>query len=214
MLGLAIFFPAIAFATVPNVYGIADFGNGVSNTMTITTDPGFATTEVSYALFNGETFNQSYSVQALNGASLVASQTLNSIAPNFNSGYGLVDIIALGGISRVTITPIGAPLIWDYLIDTVAFNQSILSIINPPPLPVVQPPTPPVHGHCHGHKKGEIELVEVNFGDDVNDIRGSVVVINAPIPEPSTWALMLGGCVATGFVAARRTRRAAGARAT
>ena len=59
-----------------------------------------------------------------------------------------------------------------------------------------------------------MELVEVNFGDDVNDIRGSVVVINAPIPEPSTWALMLGGCVATGFVAARRTRRAAGARAT
>ena len=147
---------------------------------------------------------QSYSVQAFNGASLVASQTLSSIAPNFNSGYGLVDIIALGGISRVTITPI-----WDFLIDTVAFNQSILSITNPPPLPIVQPPTPPVHGPRHGHKKGEIELVEVNFGDDVNDIRGSVVVINAPIPEPSTWALMLGDCVALGFVAAPRTRRAA-----
>lgn len=213
VLGFATFFPAIAFATVPNVYGTADFGNGLSNTMTITTDPGFATTEVSFALFNGETFNQSYSVQAFNGATLVASQTLNSIAPNFNSGYGLVDIIALGGISSVTITPIGAPLVWDYLIDTVAFNQSILSIINPPPLPVVQPPVPPVHGHRHGHKKGEIELVEVNFGDDVNDIRGSVVVINAPIPEPSTWALMLAGCVATGFVAARRTRRAAQTRA-
>ena len=62
--------------------------------LTIAIDPAFATTEVSFALFNGEIFNQSYTVNAFNGASLVASQTLTNVAPNFNSGYGLVDLIS------------------------------------------------------------------------------------------------------------------------
>jgi hypothetical protein len=94
---------------------------------------------VSFAPFNGETFNQTYTVNAFNGASLVASQTLTNVAPNFNSGYGLIDLHNLGGITSVTITPTGAPKVWDYLIDAVAFNQSITSIVNPPPPPVVQP---------------------------------------------------------------------------
>jgi hypothetical protein len=55
VLGFATFFPAIAFATAPNVYGSADFGNHLSNALTIAIDPAFTTTEVSFALFNGET---------------------------------------------------------------------------------------------------------------------------------------------------------------
>src|SRR5213078_5405178 len=97
------------------------FGNHLSNSLTITTDPAFATTEVSFAVFNGETFNQSYTVNAFNGANLVASQSLTNVAPNFNSGYGLIDLTSLGGISSVTIAPTGAPASWDFLIDTVAF---------------------------------------------------------------------------------------------
>jgi len=136
VLGLATFFPAISFASSPNVYGTADFGNGLPEALTITIDPAFSTTEVSFALFNGETFNQSYTVDAFNGASLVANQTLTNVAPNFNSGYGLLDLANLGGITSVTIAPIGAPSVWDFLIDTVAFNQSITSIItNAPPSP-------------------------------------------------------------------------------
>jgi hypothetical protein len=194
-LGFATFFPAISFATPPNVYGSADFGNHLSNELTIAINPAFTTTEVSFALFNGETFNQSYIVDAFNGASLVASQTLTNVAPNFNSGYGLLDLNSLGGITSVTIAPTGAPTVWDFLIDTVAFNQNITSIVNPPPPPVIQPPTPPVQGHRHGHGEGETELVEVNFGDDVNDIRGSVLVVTPsnPIPEPKTYALVLAG---------------------
>src|SRR5664279_6431759 len=61
-LGFATFFPAISFATIPNVYGSANFGNQLSNMLTIAIDPAFTTTEVSFALFNGETFNQSYAV--------------------------------------------------------------------------------------------------------------------------------------------------------
>ena len=206
-LGFATFFPAISFATPPNVYGSADFGNHLSNALTIAINPAFTTTEVSFALFNGETFNQSYIVDAFNGASLVASQTLTNVAPNFNSGYGLIDLNSIGGITSVTIAPTGAPTVWDFLIDTVAFNQNVTSIVNPPPPPVIQPPTPPVQGHLHGHGEGETELVEVNFGDDVNDIRGSVLVVTPsnPVPEPKTYALVLAGLLSV--VALRRKRQ-------
>jgi hypothetical protein len=185
VLGFATFFPAISFATKPNVYGTADFGNRLPKQLTIAIDPASTTTEVSFALFNGETFNQSYSVAAFNGSSLVASQTLTDVVPNFNSGYGLIDLVAPGGITSVTVSAVGAPSVWDFLIDSVGFNQNIGTTLPPA---VVQLTTPPVVGHRHGH--GEAELVEVNFGDDVNDIRGSVVVLT---PEPGTCALMLVG---------------------
>jgi hypothetical protein len=135
----------------------------------------------------------------------VANQTLTNVAPNFNSGYGLIDLNSPGGITSVTIAPTGAPAVWDFLIDTVAFNQSITSVVNAPPPPVVQPATPPVQGHRHGHGEGEVELVEVNFGDDVNDIRGSVLVVtpsDVTAPEPATCVLVLAGLL--GLVARRR----------
>jgi hypothetical protein len=197
VLGFATFFPAISFATPPNVYGTADFGNGLPETLSIAIDPTFSTTEVSFALFNGEVFNQSYTVNAFNGTTLVANQILSNVAPNFNSGYGLVDLVNPGGITSVTIAPVGSPAVWDFLIDTVAFNQSITSIPNPPLPPVVQPPVPPVQGHRHGHGRGETELLEVNFGDDVNDIRGSVLVV----PEPGSYATMLIGVGLLGYFA-------------
>ena len=206
VLGFATFFPAIAFATAPNVYGSADFGNGLSRSLSIAIDPAFSTTEVSFALFNGETFNQTYNVDAFNGSALVASQTLTNIAPNFNSGYGVVDLNNLSGITNVTITPAGAPSAWDFLIDTVAFNQSVTTVVNAPPPPVVQPPTPPVQGHRHGHGQGETELVEVNFGDDVNDIRGSVLVVTPAnaVPEPGTCMLMIGGLLVVASLQRKR----------
>lgn len=206
-LGFATFFPAIAFATAPNVYGTADFGNGLATSLTIDINPSFLTTEVSFALFNGETFAQSYTVNAFNGTSLVASQNLASLAPNFNSGYGLVDLTAAGGITQVVITPDGRPAVWDFLIDTVAFNQSLTSLPTPVPAPVPQPPAPPVQGHRHGHRKGETELLEINFGDDINDIRGSVLVVNPadPLqtPEPATY-LLTAGALLIGFGTIRK----------
>ncbi len=219
-LGFATFFPAIAFATAPNVYGTANFGNGLSKALSIDVDPAFTTTEVSFALFNGETFTQSYTVNAYNGANLVTSQSLANIASNFNSGYALADVISATGITKVTITADGAPPVWDFLIDTVAFNQKITDVIHlPPPPPPNEPPAipppPPVQGHRHGHKgETETELVEVNFGDDVNDIRGSVLVVtpNTPVPEPTTWAMMVVGLAGFSVASYRRTKKAATAK--
>ncbi len=205
VLGFATFFPAISFASAPNVYGTADFGNGLARALMIDVNPAFSTTEVSFALFNGETFNQTYAANAFNGGTLVASQTLVNMAPNFNAGYGIVDLVAAGGITQVTIAPTGNPPAWDFLIDTVVFNQSITSVVNlPPPPSVLPPPAPPVKGHRHGNKKGEVELLEVNFGDDINDIRGSVLVVTTPVPESSTWAMLLAGLCLVGCLARRR----------
>jgi len=208
ILGFATFFPAISFATAPNVYGTANFGNHLSDALTIAIDPAFTTTEVSFALFNGETFNQTYNVDAFNGTTLVANQILTSVVPNFNSGYGVIDLNNPGGITSVTVAPTGAPASWDFLIDTVVFNQNITSVITSPLPPVTQPATPPVQGRRHG--KGETELLEVNFGDDINDIRGSVVVVTpstTTVPEPGTYLLVLA--VLPAFVSRRRKRQGA-----
>ena len=211
VLGFATFFPAIAFASAPNVYGTADFGNNLARSLNIAINPSNNVTEVSFALFNGETFNQGYVINAFNGATQVASQTIASIAPNFNSGYAIVDLVAAGGITSVNIAPTGNPQAWDFLIDTVAFNQSITSVVNAPPPPEVVLPTvtpaPPVHGHRHGKGKGEVELLEINFGDDVNDIRGSVLVVTTPVPEPGEWAMLLAGVALVGTIARRRKSR-------
>ena len=49
-------------------------------------------------------------------------------------------------------------------------------------------------------------MLEVNFGDDVNDIRGSVLLVTTPVPEPSTWAMMLLGLTWVGGMALRHAK--------
>lgn len=219
VLGLATFFPAISFASSPNVYGTADFGNQLARTLTIDINPSFLTTQVSFALFNGETFNQSYTARAFNGSTLVGAQTLANVAPNFNSGYGIIDLTA-GNITRVTIDADGAPAAYDFLIDDVAFNQSLTSVITSPLPPVTQPAVQPVEvqldklnvvtedsqGHRQKRKQKGKGLVQIDFGEDLNDIRSDVLLYTPTpaVPEPATWALMLAGIAVVGL---RRTRR-------
>ena len=226
VLGLATFFPAIAFATTPNVYGTADFGHGLATTLTIAINPSFVTTEVSFALFNGETFRQSYVVDAFNGSAKVASQAVNNILPNFNSGFALVDMVNAGGITSVTINAVNPPGIWDFLIDTVAFNQNITTVVpNAPPPPVYVPnqpapvTLPPVtvtytepdtideHGHRQKGKTKTVQNQVINYGDDIHDAKGHFETLLSPVPETSTSLLLLVGLAAMGQVSLRRARR-------
>ncbi len=228
VLGLATFFPAIQYASGPNVYGTADFGNGLARALTIDVNPNFATTQVSFALFNGETFLQSYVVDAYNGASLVASQTAANVLPNFNSGFALIDLSSATGITRVTVNAVNPPPgVWDFLIDTVAFNQSVTTVVpNAPPPPVYSPTQPapvtlppvtvtytePDFIDSHGHKqKGKTKTVfnqVINYGDDLNNAKGHFESLPSPVPEASTPALLLAGLGVLGLASARRTRRA------
>jgi hypothetical protein len=263
VLGLATFFPAIQFATGPNVYGTADFGNNLGRALTININPTFGNVnQVSFALFNGETYTESYQVNAFSGSSLVASQTLNNILPNFNSGYAIADVsvnaLQNTPITQVTITTTtNAHTTWDFLIDTVTFNQSITSVVpvpvyvpqtpntpsvpppvyvpQPPPLPSVENQNPEIikrtQEQSDGRQKrkrkgkdGNDEIVEVvtviNFGDDsLNsksnslelDLTNKTVqiyaapIIQSPVPEPTTWALMLAGIAGLGLMARRRS---------
>ena len=144
-----------AYGTVPNAYwtvspaeqiaesAVTTVGcttmNGFSSTMTITMNTAYITNEVSFPLFNGlinasyGNGDETYTVTAYNGTTVIASQTLNlsadsitGIAPN---SYRIVDLVAPTGqtITRVTITPALSygNNIWNYAIDSIALNQSV-----------------------------------------------------------------------------------------
>lgn len=132
ILGDASSFPAIIYATAPNVYGTTDSVAGYSETLTITVDPSASISEVSFPVFNGETFTQSYTVTAFDDSTEVAQEDLMNLPSNLSSGYALADLIA-PDITSVTITPDGAPAAFDFVIDTVAFNESIEQAVAPEP---------------------------------------------------------------------------------
>ena len=138
------FLPQIVFATAPNVYGTASFDPLLAETLTITVNNTFPTTELSFALINGMTRPVSYLATAFNGATNVASQTLTANIPSNQStgGFALVDLINAGGITKVEITPLGNPVGFDFFIDTIAFNESIQTAVNgPSPGGVPEPST-------------------------------------------------------------------------
>jgi hypothetical protein len=207
VLGFATFFPAIAYATAPNVYGTADFGVSLSKTLNIAVNPGFQTTEVSFALFNGETFAQTYQAFAYNGSTLVASQTLSSLAANFNSGWGTVDLKA-SNITSVVVQAAGLPSVFDFLIDTVAFNQSLsLSVL---PTPVTPPPTvftpPPPVVYVNPETEVETEVQQIYGSDNVLESLRSKNYVPAPGPVPGAGLAGLAALALAGLYA--RTRRA------
>ncbi len=123
-------FPAITYATLPNMYGTAGTADccGYSETLTITVDPTFAATEISFLILNGFDV-QSYVATAYDGANQVAQQTF-ALAPSHKPSYAVADLTA-SGITSATITPLGSPVNFDFFIDTVAFNESITAAVVP-----------------------------------------------------------------------------------
>ena len=169
---------------------------------------------------------QSYVIDAFNGSTQVASQAANNILPNFNSGFALVDRVNAGGITSVTIHAVNPPGVWDFLIDSVAFNQSITSVVPnaPPPVYVPNGPPPPVtlppvtvtytepdtideHGHKQKGKTNTLLNQVINYGDDLNDAKGHFETLPSPVPESSTAVLLLVGLAAVGQVSLRRRRQ-------
>jgi hypothetical protein len=95
-------------------------------------DPTFTATEISFPIFNGETFAQSYVATAFDGANQVDQQIFTDVANNISSGFALADLIA-ANITSVTITPEGSPSDFDFVIDTVAFNEPVTAAVAPEP---------------------------------------------------------------------------------
>ncbi|MFM9836152.1 MAG: PEP-CTERM sorting domain-containing protein [Methylophilaceae bacterium] len=158
LLGLATFFPAQAFANGNNVYGTADFAlpsQGLSNTLSIVANNSVTnTTNVSFALFNGETFSQDYTIFADTSAGQFSFNT-GSILANWQSGYSVVDVSAatLGvanptldfKINTIDIRAVDTAQnsfggVFDFLIDSVMFNAGSLNTLPPPPAPPTYSP--------------------------------------------------------------------------
>jgi PEP-CTERM motif len=131
ILGDATSFPAIVYATAPNVYGTAVYGANLTDLLNIAINPAFAVNEVSFALFNGLTSPQNYEVDAYNGASLVTKQIFNGVPANLTSGYVLPDLKA-SKITDVKIYSTSSTSNFDFVIDTVAFNETVQSAVSTP----------------------------------------------------------------------------------
>lgn len=135
VLGLASAFPANIYASNPNQYGTSSFGDAsLQNALSISIAHGFAANEVSFALFNGETYGVSYDVDAYSGSTLVASEAFSNVSSNYGLGYVLPDLKA-SGITSVSIAPSVQGGNWDFLIDDVAFNESVQQAVNPSAVP-------------------------------------------------------------------------------
>lgn len=138
ILGNATNFPAQSYATAPNVYAttsqsaIAGADPSLQSTLSIDIAAGYAANEVSFPLFNGTSYGETYTVTAYAGAAAVATQSL-SLASNTASGFGIVDLVA-PGITRVTITPAFTHQAgyWNYAIDTIAMNQTVQNALKTP----------------------------------------------------------------------------------
>jgi hypothetical protein len=144
VLGNAANLPAQAFTTPPNSYGTANSigaGPGLLSTLTIALDSAFGTVnEVSFPILNGSTINETYIVDAFNGATLVASQTFPNVPSNLNSGFAIADIMS-PSITSVTISPLSLDASccggWDFFIDSVALNSSVQQAFAPEPASLV-----------------------------------------------------------------------------
>ena len=96
ILGYATYFPAQGFATAPNIYGTAWFGDNLLETMTITINPSFPTSEVSFSLFNGVIPSQAYTVSAFNASDTLLISQQYVIPGNGNTGFAIVDLAGIG----------------------------------------------------------------------------------------------------------------------
>ena len=138
VLGLPTAFPQQGFATSPNLYGTCSCAGLETLTITITS---FPTTEVSFPVFNGQTFTQGYTVTAFDASNaIIGSQDLANVPSNGSSnGFAVADLITATDIASITITPDGSPGSWDFFVDSVALNESVQTAVGATPLPAALP---------------------------------------------------------------------------
>jgi hypothetical protein len=230
LLGLATNFPAQAFASGANVYGTANFTvYGLNNLLSISTNnPTTApVNEVSFALFNGETFTESYNI-SVTTSDAVYNTTISNIASNWQSGYALVDLVFpsltnLTGPANILNVSISSALsggaAFDFLIDSVAFNQPLTPGLIPAPIKLPKLPPPPVVETVQPiqatelltdkqKQKGKIpHIVNLKSNEFVCPSCKTRTVdfgLVPAVPEPESYAMMIAGLGIMGFVARRR----------
>ena len=122
-------------ANATSLYGTAFFGTNVAQapaySPTVTLNFANSISNFFLDVYNGQTFNVTYTVADNSGNSRSFL-----LAPNLNSGTTQIGFAAAGSI--ITITSDAGPA-WDFSIDNIGFNQLLPAII---PTVVQTPPSP------------------------------------------------------------------------
>ena len=80
-------FPAMSYATPPNLYATANNDSALSANLAITIDPSFDVDRVGGNLFNGLTTSVAYTAEAFSGSTLVDSEVFPAVPSNGLSGH-------------------------------------------------------------------------------------------------------------------------------
>ena len=140
VIGLPTFLPDSDFATSPNYYATANHPSGgvvgdpsLSASISIDIPSSFGATTIEGLLLNGLNRSGSYTIDAFADGELVDSVSLNNLSPNLSSGFDVFKLDSNGiSITSVLFSPDLVDGEWDYFIDTVAINESIVTAV---PLP-------------------------------------------------------------------------------
>lgn len=133
VLGYPTNIPAINFATTPNLYGTASPSGvpavqgdpSLSPNIVIQFDPLYEVTSVEGLLFNGNTEVTDYTVRAFSGTDEVDSQVFSNLASNLNEGNTTFSLVSASSLITSVVFEPESNTVWDYFIDTLAFNTSI-----------------------------------------------------------------------------------------
>jgi len=129
VLGFPTAFPAVEFATEPNVYATASTITGadasLSDTMTIDIQ-NLSVTKIEGLLFNGEIIENDFEVRAYDAMDNLVDSAQYTIASNSDSGSAVFSLEStMGDIARVEFNEFNTDGEWNYLVDTIVFNRDI-----------------------------------------------------------------------------------------
>lgn len=126
ILGFPTSFPAVDFATEPNVYGSSNFGDpSLSDILTIEID-GFGVNQVQGLLFNGEIQANEFEVRAYDSFGALLDSEIYFIESNLDSGAVVFSMNSdMPNIARVEFNEFNSDGEWNMLLDTITFNRDI-----------------------------------------------------------------------------------------
>jgi hypothetical protein len=157
-------------------------------------DPGFATADASSGIEDvNMTLDSVLSLSATDLSTNVAASLTGPIMTNNR----IIDLTikVLGSTITVPATPEANEVVFNSDGVKITLNQEI-------------PDTSETSGATFNAVA--IDLTRPELSGDI-DIAQSVVSVNATVPEPSTWAMMLAGFAGLGFAGYRASRRTAAA---
>jgi hypothetical protein len=126
VLGFPTAFPAVEFATEPNVYASSNFGDPSLNSIISIDIVGLAVDRVEGLLFNGEIQVNDFMVRAYDVAGLLLDSEMHTIASNTDSGAAIFSMNSDSpNLARVEFEEINGDADWNMLLDTIVFNQQI-----------------------------------------------------------------------------------------